>query len=730
MKAFTSYRKYSLEYDTESREMRVGLAGREGWLTVRVVQALDQGERAFDLDDYAACNAWVETQFDRQALHVDYTGGPACQENFSIVATATAAGVEYRMDVMGHFDVCLSGELCLGSRPRPVCLDRRGMDLRAGLGPAASVADNALFDPETDAALEVRGPFFRMRYDWKRRRFVHTMHTGGDDIVRGFSLRLLEEVYARKFGIPYAPMNKNTCFPKPSVGWMTWYAVQFDASEETVLENARFQKEHLAPYGANAIWVDWEWYHQDFSGTHRPGVDVFHPDPARYPNGLKRVADEIADMGMIPALWIGATNDPNRNEFLEAHPDALLVQKRGWCGQYFIDPTHPAVKTEYIPRVFAGIRDMGYRALKWDCLPITFERVDANHDRLYDPGLSTDEAMRQLVQIARETVGRDFYMLSCSGNTLRDILFAGDIFDAARIGGDIFRWSEFISQGVGRILAIYPFHNTLLYADPDSVVIRPKYNTFDQAVSRVSIVSMLGLPFTMGDNLPDLDEDRLNLIRRAIPVLDIHPMDIRENLGDGRQLIVNLAIATEAEDWNVVDVLNLLETENQVHVSLEADLHLETRNGERYLLFDFWNRRYLGETGEGFDLTLPACASRVICVRRKTGVPQVISTTRHLSQGALELEEVRYDSETGVLSGIADVVPGDDYAIYIYAPPGLRLFHEGNGTSVFAVERVDVDEALGFEMQCPHGSVWKLPIDSQSGGRIHWSAAFTPCHPI
>lgn len=730
MKAFTSYRNYSAEYNLENHELRIAWTEPAGWLTVRVDEARYDGVKVFDLNDYGAPATRVENGFDRQVLRIVYAGGPVEQETFGIAVTLTAFGVDFRMDVMGHFDMRLSGALSHGAQPRPMCFDRRGMDLRCAFGPAASAADSALFDVESDSAVEVLGPSFRMKYDWENKRFAHCMHTGGDDIVRGFSLKVRERVYENRFGIAYAPINKNTCFPRPPVGWMTWYAVQFDASEETVLENARFQKEKLAPYGANAIWVDWEWYHQDFSGTHRPGVDVFHPDPQRYPNGLKPVADAIKALGLIPALWIGATNDPNRNAFLEENPDALLVQKRGWCGQYFIDPTHPKVISEYIPRVFGNIRDMGYEALKWDCLPITFERVDANHDKLYDPTMPTDAAMRALVKAAREAVGKDFYMLSCSGGTLRDILFAGDIFDAARIGGDIFRWSEFIAQGVNRMLALYPFHNTLLYADPDNVVIRSKYNTFDQAVSRVSLVSMLGLPFTLGDNLPELDEDRLNLIRHAIPVLDIYPMDIRENLGDGRQLIVNLAIATPAEDWNVVDVLNLMESENRVHISLEKDLHLEASNGERYLLFDFWNREYLGETGEGFDLTLPACASRVIAVRRKTGIPQILSTTRHISQGALELSEVNWNPERRVLSGVADVVAGDDYAIYVYAPDGLRPFFEGNDSSVFNVQRVDRQETLDFGVQCPHGSVWKVPLSSEAGGRIPWSIAFTPCHPI
>lgn len=730
MNTFTSYRKLSAAYNHEDQMIRVSFAGRDGWFTVHVDEARFKGEKIFGLESYGICKPWVENKYDGQVLHIDFSEGPVEQETFSIIVTLSKEGLYFKMAVMGHFDIWMSGSMSFGNPGRPVCFDRRGMDLRSAFGPATSVVDNALFDVQTDEALEILGPDFTMKYDWDAECFQYSMHTGGDDVVRDFSLRVHEKVYQRKFGIPYAPINHNTCFPKPPVGWMTWYAVQFDACESVVLENARFQKKYLTPYGANALWVDWEWYHQDFTGTHKPGTDIFHPDPDRYPNGLKYVADEIKALGLIPALWIGATNDPNYNEFFEANPDALLVQKRGWCGQYFIDPTHPKVKDEFIPRVFKNIRNMGYQALKWDCLPISFERVDAYHDRLWDPSVSTDEAMRTLVAIARENVGKDFYMLSCSGETQRDMLFAGDIFDAARIGGDIFRWSEFVTSGIDRILSMYPYHNTLLYADPDNVVIRPKYNTFDQAVSRVSIVSMLGLPFTLGDNLPDLEKERLSLIQHAIPVLDIHPMDIRENLGDHRQLIVNLAIATRDEDWNVVDVLNLMEVNNRVHVSLKEDLHLDVQPGERYFLFDFWNQKPLGVVNAGFDLELAPCASRVICVRKAREIPQILSTTRHISQGALELSDVYYDAEKKVLSGLSEVVEGDDYSLFVHVPEGERIFHEGNATNVTQIQRIDVDESVCFEAQCPHGSVWKVTLDTTQGGTMAWSIAFTPCHSV
>lgn len=68
------------------------------------------------------------------------------------------------------------------------------------------------------------------------------------------------------------------------------------------------------------------------------------------------------------------------------------------------------------------------------------------------------------------------------------------MFDAARIGSDIFEWKEYIQYGVARMLKFYPMHNTMLLCDPDNLVLREEYNTMDQAISRASLYSMMGAP--------------------------------------------------------------------------------------------------------------------------------------------------------------------------------------------------------------------------------------------
>ena len=231
------------------------------------------------------------------------------------------------------------------------------------------------------------------------------------------------------------------------------------------------------------------------------------------------------------------------------------------------------------------------------------------------------------------------------------------------------------------------------------MVIRPEYSNFEQARSRVSAVSLLGLPVTFGDELTELPADRIEMLRRALPTLDIHPMDVRELTHDGKRFFVTLAVNTPFESWNVFDILNMQETKDSFTINLPDRLHIE--RGE-YLVFDFWHQKLLGIFDGDITLELEANQSAVCAVRRLTGRPQIASTSRHLSQGAAELHNVRWDEDTLTLSGSSDVVKGDGYKIFVYVPDGY----------------------IPVSGEVKDGILTVMPDDSENR-EVEWKIAFT-----
>lgn len=721
MTAYANFKKYSIRYDVIRHMFNCWYSPQN--LVVEdagITQVWFSGE-TFTLSDFGSVSFALSQHDDSTGLTITYSNGPVLLRELSLHFLLNDRGISCVFGCRGDLDVHLSGKLLWGSDMEnetfAVNLGRSEQDLRCAHGPASSIIDNALFDRKTDSAIEISGCCpTRIEYDWDAGVYRFRLNTEGNDYAKGFYIKAYERVYEDKFNIRYSPINQNATFKDSPVGWMTWYSVQFDAGESTVLENARWQAAHLKEYGANTIWVDWEWYHSDFSGVGRLDTDIFHPDKRRYPNGLKHVADEIKKLGFVPALWTGATNDPTENEFVREHPETVLVNKPSWCGQYFMDLTHPLYLKQFLSRAFQQILDWGYKALKWDCLPIQIQLCDQYHDHFYNPELSTEQAMLGAVEEARSVVGKDFYMLYCSGLTDRDVNIAAAGFDAARIGGDIFKWEDFVSQCVARVMKLYSLHNVVFLNDPDNVILRPKFNTYDQALSRLSFVSILGLPITFGDNLPDLPQDRVELLRRGIPSLNTHPMDIRTTAHDYRVVKVNLAINKRYEQWNVVDVFNLLEEPVEVIVDLHNDLHLPLEDGP-YLVYDFWNKEYVGEVKNRFSSPLRSCSSKVFAVRKKLGHPQVLSTSRHISQGAVDIVNMSWDKSRKTLSGISKVVAGDSYEIVLYIPDDMRIFVEGNDT-------------LSPDFQDRGRNIWAIDLHPVVTGDMAWSVAFVGNHPV
>ena len=620
------------------------------------------GQTPVQLSDFQSRTTKWDSKVDNWSnkLTLYLEQGPEALPEAWMSLYVSREGVYLEASGENGFTPVFQGSLYWGEDPEnstfAVSLERPGFGLRSACGPATTPWDDALLNRQDGSLLQIIAPEgVKLSYSWEQGLYTFVAKNS-------FRMQIKPRYFEDRFQVPYKPLAKKQ-YPTPPAGWMTWYAVKFDACEEAVLENTRLQKELLGDYGVDTVWVDWEWYHAGFQKDVKPDVHYFRPDPEKYPNGLEYVSQKIKEAGFIPALWIGPTHEPVETDFIRENPDVVLLDSCMWCGRFMYDLTNPKFLQDFLPKAIQQVSKWGYEALKWDVLPYTMIFMDRIHQKTYDPECSTHEAYRRVMQIARDIVGEDFYMLSCSGNNDRYVLSACDIFDGARIGGDIFTWEEFKSSLVERVLRVYPYHNTVLYCDPDNLVLRPEFNNLHQARTRTTIVSLLGLPATFGDDLRELPEDRLELLRRGLPTLDIHPMDMREQVLEKDEIIVNLVVDRPFEKWNVAGVLNLHEEEWEITVDLEKDLGLEA--GE-YLVHEYWTDTFYGVVSGSLTVKLPACGCAVLAVRKKTGKLQLVTTNRHLTQGAAEILDMKL--ENGKLCGVSKVVAGDAYTVKAYNP--------------------------------------------------------------
>ncbi len=683
-KLYCSYDDYAVIFDTAKNSFICCAGGRESVIDAKEVKVYCKGDgKYYPLSEFEICNCERKNEIEENVLQITYSSNNIFKYQLSLEFRLNRFGIKITVFGIGENVLCIKGSASWGddaaNNTFPMCVGRSGGDIRAALGPAASKIDNSLYDRLSDSALCIKGgKEVRFKFDWTEQTYGFELKTGLVEYQQRFLISVKKDIIADEYGIDYAPINKKSIFKKPPAGWMTWYAVRFDASEKTVAENTLFQKKYLKEYGADAVWIDWEWYHKSFSGERDDGCDTFNPDREKYPRGLKAVSQNIEKAGFTPCLWIGFTHDSSHNKFTKEHPEMILKEKISWCGKYFYDMSTPVYLEEFLPEALRRVKDWGYKAVKFDTLPIIIDYHEENHMNMYNPALTTKQVFRNAMKKTREELGNDTYMLACAAVKDADILWAADIFDAARVGNDIFEWNDFIKEGVMRTLKFYAMHNMVLYTDPDNLIVREELNDKYQAASRAYFVSLLGLPMTFGDNLPELSQERIRLIQKCLPVLDIHPMDIRKPIVDDKILTINLFVEKPWESYNVVNVFNLTDEAAEKIVHIEKDLHLESG---KYFIFDYNSGRLSCITDDSICVNLKPCESKIFAVRKKTDGVQLLSTSRHISQGAAEIEFLYRNEEKCSLQLRCNLVKEDLYSIYLYIPQKYCISDLGGFTA-------------------------------------------------
>ena len=121
------------------------------------------------------------------------------------------------------------------------------------------------------------------------------------------------------------------------------------------------------------------------------------------------------------------------------------------------------------------------------------------------------------------------------------------------------------------------------------------------------------------------------------------------------------------ENYNVVGVFNL--SNEKIRYSLKpAELNLGA--DEKYIVWDIWNEREVKAADGVWELELEPCGCSSLAVHPDTGLPTVLSTSRHITAGAYDLIEVHADRTK--LSGRSKVVPGKPYTLTVSTPGGIR----------------------------------------------------------
>lgn len=500
-------------------------------------------------------------------------------------------------------------------------------------------------------------------------------------------------------------------------GWCSWYYSHEYINEDEMLRNADFAVRALKSYGLEYIQIDAGWYrtYGDWEGNDN------------FPHGMKWLAGRIRDRGLRAGIWLAPYCIAEGTEVFAQHQDWLITGADGkvkQCGGGLSTPqagpygVPSLMKKIYglditVPAAAAWLRDLFKRvSADWgyDFIKIDFvEWTLLSAERYHDPTVSQAAAYRRGFELMREGIGPSRHLLDCGpmNNTV-------GLLDSARIELDLPRltWEQYTANSNSNAPAMakrYYFNGKTWINDADHLGLA--LLTLPQSRAAATIIALSGGTMISGDRLVDLDPDRLEILRKVFPSHGVaaRPVDLFEN---DKPEIFELPITTDFAEWSLVALFNYADAPIDKRIALSR---LRVPKSDRYLAFEFWSQTFLGELDREREVRVEPQSVCLLSIHPQTAVPRVISTDRHFTQGAHELQKVTWDQSTNTFSGISLGPADSSHNVIVYVPR----------TWSWSSEHPDYFQESGpYSIKQIEPSILRVHVRFESDGMVPWKVRF------
>lgn len=534
------------------------------------------------------------------------------------------------------------------------------------------------------------------------------------DEVRLNDGRILKNYYRDTLRVEfYKPIDK-TIFPVPPSGFCTWYYYYQHITETEVKLNAKWIADNLMDYGATVVQIDDGW--QKLKADGRKGSRDWTGFDPSFPSGMASLAKYISSLGLTPGIWI-APHGQSNEEVVNDLPGVFILKPDGtsasrtWEGDWLVDPTSPQGR-DYMKKLFEEMRGWGYDYYKIDGQPIVVNEYRNHSQYMHKPGGDAEELYRETLDIMREAIGEESFLLGCWGLPIEGV----GIMNGSRTGGDVvLGWRGGFDVALRPTMQHYYLHNIAWYTDPDVMMLRAPL-TLEQARAWATLQGLTGQALLMSDRLPDLSSEKVELMKRVYPAVDIRPLDLFPSPINKR--IWDLKVNHLGRNYDVVGLFNFGEERNETIV-LNWD-ELGITDSERVHVYDFWNKEYLGPLETGMSLSISPTSCRVLTLVPVSGETTLISTNRHITQGWIDLESYSFSKSTMKANGKSNIIKDDTYELTFAFPPGEYL-------EIASVTATAGKKKLPVSFTNHQG--WAVArINSPTTTSIDWSVTFKPAY--
>lgn len=607
-------------------------------------------------------------------------------------------------------EVSFRAKAVAGQRAWPVILEDTQLGdnkvVSTRLGPATFAASQSLFDPKYDLAMLVDAAG-DVSWQWDNGWKLHTFAGTGQKL---FSMDLLRHYYRDRLGIKYyAPIKKRSYWETAPVVAMTWYGIQGwknkpAQKKEWLYPQIDWVAKHLLPYAEKMVFqLDDSYAYWD---------DKY----------MRDLSDYVRSKGMIPGIWFTPfthTAPDQAEEQARQHPDWFLHDREGkllrnFGGQnwgflglagYVLNVSNPEVVSGPYGSFWHKVNET------WN---FDFFKIDGQPpvSRLYSESADGGglKGYRSGLRIARKIVGPDKFINGCWGTPTAAI----GLVTGSRTGGD----TGDAKHAINVILRWNFLNNVAWWCDPDAAANLYK-SPVEPARLNAQARVLTGQQFLTDDVWTKVPPPIRRVWQQSFPMLDIRPVNLYPIKDNWKTYdVFDLRIARPYRTWDVVGLFNY----DEKPIRKELDLSRLALEAEEVYIFEYWSSTYLGRFNRDAKIVRPMkehegqVFSMVPVVYDR---PALLSTSRHLSQGGLDLENVHWqqNGQDWIVRGQSThLVPGDEY-VMVFACGRYRVKSTHSS-----------DSPLNVISPAPRrgGAIARLQCTPHANRTLNWQVTFEP----
>jgi alpha-galactosidase len=326
-----------------------------------------------------------------------------------------------------------------------------------------------------------------------------------------------EEVFDKYFAMWKMPETRHGMMS----GYTSWYNYFQNITEDIIIRDLN----GLDPYKDQVNIFQIDDGYETFIG------DWLDPNPAKFPKGMKYIADEIHKKGYKAGIWLAPFNCQKISRMAKEHPDWLIKHENGkpmvgciaWGGAYTFDIYNEEVR-EYLRHVFdVVLNEWGYDMVKLDFL--YSQCIKPRH------GKSRGEIMCDAMEFLRECVGDKLFLGcgvpmgpaigicdACRISCDVDLTYKGKFYSRIQVSNEMLNARSAINNSIFR----RHMNGRVWMNDPDVFFLRKNNLKFtdEQKYLLGKINNLCGNVLFVSDNAGDYDKAASTLVRKFFDKTD------------------------------------------------------------------------------------------------------------------------------------------------------------------------------------------------------------------